>query len=149
MAAPCRRCGEPRERIFLSENNAWIFISDHTVGTNAAGRLTIKGWHGRGDFPVLYAFEKDLGNVLAIPIELDLNKAVIDPPVLDKILYDYANEGTPILQTFPTTEGIAAIVPRFQFPAPGSNKPSTVREWFDLTYQVIHADTKEPTEEKK
>jgi len=43
----------------------------------------------------------------------------------------------------------AAVVPRFQFPAPGSSKPSTAREWFDLTYQVIHADTKEPPEEKK
>ena len=31
----------------------------------------------------------------------------------------------------------AAIVPRFDFPAPGSKNPSTPREWFDLSYQVV------------
>jgi hypothetical protein len=33
----------------------------------------------------------------------------------------------------------AAIVPRFQFPAPGPEKPSTPNEWFVNQYQMIHA----------
>jgi hypothetical protein len=31
----------------------------------------------------------------------------------------------------------AAIVPRFQFPAPGPKKPQTNRDWFDKQYQVV------------
>lgn len=30
-----------------------------------------------------------------------------------------------------------AIVPRYQFPAPGSAKPRTAREWFDRYFQVV------------
>ncbi|MCI0747470.1 MAG: hypothetical protein L0Y58_18860 [Verrucomicrobia subdivision 3 bacterium] len=38
----------------------------------------------------------------------------------------------------------AAIVPRFQFPAPGPEKPKTRQELFDRYYQVVRADTAMP-----
>lgn len=31
----------------------------------------------------------------------------------------------------------AAIVPRYEFPAPGPRKPKTGREWFEQSYQVV------------
>lgn len=33
----------------------------------------------------------------------------------------------------------AAIVPRFQFPAPGPEKPKSKQEWFEKHYQVVRA----------
>lgn len=39
---------------------------------------------------------------------------------------------------------LAAIVPRFQFPAPGPEKPKTNREWFEKYYQVVRADSVKP-----
>lgn len=36
---------------------------------------------------------------------------------------------------------ICAIVPRFEFPAPGPRKPHTGREWFDRYFQVITPDS--------
>jgi len=33
-----------------------------------------------------------------------------------------------------------AIVPRFQFPAPGRKNPHTPREWFDRYFQVVQAN---------
>ena len=36
---------------------------------------------------------------------------------------------------------ICAIVPRFEFPAPGPRKPHTDREWFDRYFQVITPDS--------
>ena len=39
-----------------------------------------------------------------------------------------------------------AIVPRFEFPAPGLNNPSTPREWFDLGYQVVRSNKPPPEE---
>jgi hypothetical protein len=36
---------------------------------------------------------------------------------------------------------ISAIVPRFEFPAPGPRHPETTRQWFDHYYQVVHPDT--------
>jgi hypothetical protein len=38
----------------------------------------------------------------------------------------------------------AAIVPRFQFPAPGPDKPKTKQDWFARHYQVVRADTPKP-----
>jgi hypothetical protein len=38
----------------------------------------------------------------------------------------------------------AAIVPRFQFPAPGPDKPKTRQDWFTRHYQVVRADTPMP-----
>lgn len=35
----------------------------------------------------------------------------------------------------------SAVVPRFEFPAPGPRKPHTPREWFDRYFQVITPDT--------
>ena len=35
----------------------------------------------------------------------------------------------------------SAIVPRFDFPAPGPRQPQTTRQWFDHYYQVIHPET--------
>jgi hypothetical protein len=37
-----------------------------------------------------------------------------------------------------------AIVPRFQFPAPGPKKPETGRQWFDRYFQVIESNTSLP-----
>jgi len=31
----------------------------------------------------------------------------------------------------------AAIVPRYEFPAPGPRKPKTGREWFEQSYQIV------------
>jgi hypothetical protein len=36
---------------------------------------------------------------------------------------------------------VSAIVPRFEFPAPGPRKPHTSREWFDHYFQVLTPDT--------
>jgi hypothetical protein len=36
---------------------------------------------------------------------------------------------------------VAAVVSRFQFPAPGPEKPRTPEEWFVKRYQVLTADT--------
>jgi len=38
----------------------------------------------------------------------------------------------------------AAIVPRFQFPAPGPDKPKSKNDWFTRHYQVVRADTPMP-----
>jgi hypothetical protein len=32
---------------------------------------------------------------------------------------------------------LAAIVPRFEFPAPGPRKPGTSRQWFDRYFQIV------------
>jgi hypothetical protein len=37
-----------------------------------------------------------------------------------------------------------AIVPRFEFPAPGPPKPQTGRQWFDRYFQVIETNTALP-----
>jgi hypothetical protein len=36
---------------------------------------------------------------------------------------------------------VSAIVPRFEFPAPGPRKPKTNREWFDRYFQIITPDS--------
>ena len=36
---------------------------------------------------------------------------------------------------------VSAIVPRFEFPAPGPRKPSTGQEWFDRYFQVLTPDS--------
>jgi hypothetical protein len=36
---------------------------------------------------------------------------------------------------------LSAIVPRFEFPAPGPRKPETSREWFDRYFQIISPET--------
>ncbi len=36
---------------------------------------------------------------------------------------------------------LAAVVPRYEFPAPGPRKPETSRQWFDRYFQVVLADT--------
>jgi hypothetical protein len=36
---------------------------------------------------------------------------------------------------------LCAIVPRFEFPAPGPRKPETSRQWFDRYFQVISPET--------
>lgn len=38
----------------------------------------------------------------------------------------------------------AAVVPRFEFPAPGPEKPKTKQEMFQKYYQVVRADTTKP-----
>jgi len=36
---------------------------------------------------------------------------------------------------------VSAIVPRFEFPAPGPRKPETSRQWFDHYFQIVTPDT--------
>jgi hypothetical protein len=36
---------------------------------------------------------------------------------------------------------VSAIVPRFEFPAPGPRKPQTSRQWFDRYFQVLTPDS--------
>ena len=36
---------------------------------------------------------------------------------------------------------VSAIVPRFEFPAPGPRRPETSRQWFDHYFQIITPDT--------
>jgi hypothetical protein len=38
----------------------------------------------------------------------------------------------------------AAIVPRFQFPAPGPEKPKTKQDWFTRHYQIVRAGSPMP-----
>jgi len=38
----------------------------------------------------------------------------------------------------------AALVPRFEFPAPGPDKPKTKQDLFQRHYQVVRADTSKP-----
>lgn len=42
---------------------------------------------------------------------------------------------------------LAAIVPRFEFPAPGPRKPHTGQEWFERYYQVVAPGAALPTED--
>jgi hypothetical protein len=39
---------------------------------------------------------------------------------------------------------VAAIVPRFEFPAPGPRKPQTPRQWFDRYFQVLDPQSRLP-----
>lgn len=39
---------------------------------------------------------------------------------------------------------LAAIVPRFEFPAPGPRKPETSRQWFDRYFQVVSPNSPPP-----
>jgi hypothetical protein len=39
---------------------------------------------------------------------------------------------------------VAAIVPRFEFPAPGPRKPQKPRQWFDRYFQVVDAESRPP-----
>jgi len=36
---------------------------------------------------------------------------------------------------------LSAIVPRFEFPAPGPRKPQTSRQWFDRYFQILSPET--------
>jgi len=36
---------------------------------------------------------------------------------------------------------LSAIVPRYEFPAPGPRKPKTERQWFDRYFQILSPDT--------
>lgn len=36
---------------------------------------------------------------------------------------------------------LAAVVPRYEFPAPGPRQPQTMRQWFDHYFQVVHPGT--------
>jgi len=36
---------------------------------------------------------------------------------------------------------LSAIVPRFEFPAPGPRKPETSRQWFDRYFQILSPET--------
>lgn len=36
---------------------------------------------------------------------------------------------------------LSAIVPRYEFPAPGPRKPKTSREWFDRYFQILSPET--------
>jgi hypothetical protein len=36
---------------------------------------------------------------------------------------------------------LSAIVPRYEFPAPGPRKPQTERQWFDRYFQILSPET--------
>ena len=42
----------------------------------------------------------------------------------------------------------SAIVPRFQFPAPGPDKPKTTQDYFTRNYQIVRADTQKAAGQK-
>jgi len=42
---------------------------------------------------------------------------------------------------------VSAIVPRFEFPAPGPRKPQTGRQWFDRYFQILTPETALPSAE--
>jgi len=42
---------------------------------------------------------------------------------------------------------LAAIVPRFEFPAPGPRKPQTGRQWFERYFQILVPDSRLPVDE--
>jgi hypothetical protein len=42
---------------------------------------------------------------------------------------------------------VSAIVPRFEFPAPGPRKPETSRQWFEHYFQIITPETALPPAE--
>lgn len=42
----------------------------------------------------------------------------------------------------------AAIVPRFEFPAPGPKKPATGQQWFDYYFQIVRADAPPPKQDE-
>jgi hypothetical protein len=42
---------------------------------------------------------------------------------------------------------LVAIVPRYDFPAPGPRKPQTGRQWFDRYFQIVVPDSPLPVEE--
>jgi len=41
----------------------------------------------------------------------------------------------------------SAIVPRFDFPAPGPRKPQTTRQWFDHYFQIVNTNTVVPKDD--
>jgi hypothetical protein len=43
---------------------------------------------------------------------------------------------------------VSAIVPRFDFPAPGPRKPQTSRQWFDHYFQILTPDASPPIAEE-
>jgi len=42
---------------------------------------------------------------------------------------------------------LSAIVPRYEFPAPGPRKPQTSRQWFDHYFQILAPDTPMPSQD--
>ena len=42
---------------------------------------------------------------------------------------------------------VSAIVPRFEFPAPGPRKPETSRQWFDHYFQIVTSESALPVAE--
>jgi len=42
---------------------------------------------------------------------------------------------------------LVAIVPRYEFPAPGPRKPQTGRQWFDRYFQIVVPDSPLPVED--
>ncbi len=42
---------------------------------------------------------------------------------------------------------LCAVVPRFEFPAPGPRKPQTSRQWFDRYFQILSPDSALPAED--
>lgn len=41
----------------------------------------------------------------------------------------------------------AAVVPRYEFPAPGPKKPATGRQWFDHYFQIIRPESPPPQQD--
>jgi len=43
---------------------------------------------------------------------------------------------------------LAAIVPRYEFPAPGPKKPTTGRQWFDHYFQILRPESPPPRQDE-
>ncbi len=43
---------------------------------------------------------------------------------------------------------LAAIVPRYEFPAPGPKKPATGRQWFDHYFQILRPESPPPKQDE-
>src|SRR5258708_17219175 len=43
---------------------------------------------------------------------------------------------------------MAAIVPRYEFPAPGPKKPATGRQWFDHYFQILRPESLPPKQDE-
>ena len=100
-------------RCFLPEQKAWLFFGDHRIDTNHEGLLVVRGRKAHEDFPQLHVFQRDLGRIVSLPIHFDLGRTRPEDLALQKIVHDYANDGKPALQTIPTEDGFAALIPRF------------------------------------
>jgi hypothetical protein len=98
-------------RIFLPGTGAWVFLGEDFYGRRPAGKTIMLGNRkvslAADKLPSLFAYWPDLGDPVAVPIELDSNNARLVR------LQSYRFRSTLFGQVIPTPAGIAAIIPEF------------------------------------